>query len=171
MSRESAPDIIAASIRQIRRKARVLARSPVTVANLIEDSPLGGLQYRVFVLAALSLVVDGFDTQAVAYVAPVISKDWSLATGAFGPVFAAGLIGSALGSIALAPWADRSVASASWWRPPRLSDCSHYFAARRTRCRNWKRCASSQGLGSAPRFPMRLRSSRNMRPRERERAS
>ena len=107
MSRESAPDIIAASIRQIRQKARVLARSPLTVADLIEDSPVGGLQYRVFVLAALSLVVDGFDTQAVAYVAPVISKDWSLATGAFGPVFAAGLIGSALGSIALAPWADR----------------------------------------------------------------
>ena len=105
MSRESAPDIIAASIRQIRQKARVLARSPLTVADLIEDSPVGGLQYRVFVLAALSLVVDGFDTQAVAYVAPVISKDWSLATGAFGPVFAAGLIGSALGSIALAPWA------------------------------------------------------------------
>ncbi len=84
-----------------------MTRSPVTVADLIEDSPVGVLQYRVFVLAALSLVLDGYDTQAVAYVAPAISKHWSLATGAFGPVFAAGLIGSALGSIALAPWADR----------------------------------------------------------------
>lgn len=67
-----------------------MARSPVTVADLIEDSRVSGLQYRAFVLAASSLVVDGYDTQAVAYVAPVISKDWSLATGAFGPVFAAG---------------------------------------------------------------------------------
>jgi len=84
-----------------------LVRSPVTVASLIDRRAVGGLQYRAFVLSALSLVVEGYDTQAVAYIAPTVSKDWSLPMGAFGPVFAAGLIGSALGSIALAPLADR----------------------------------------------------------------
>jgi len=86
---------------------RILVRSPVTVASLIDGRTVGGLQYRAFVLSALSLVVEGYDTQAVAYIAPTVSKNWSLPMGAFGPVFAAGLIGSALGSIALAPLADR----------------------------------------------------------------
>lgn len=85
-----------------------LATSPVTVASLIDSRAVGALQCRAFGLAALSLVVEGYDTQALAYIAPILSKEWSLPTGAFGPVFAAGLIGSALGSIALAPLADRA---------------------------------------------------------------
>ena len=85
-----------------------MANAPVTVANLIDDRAMGPLQYRAFVLAGLAILMDGYDTQAAAYVAPIISKEWALPTGAFGPVFAAGLIGSALGSLALAPLADRT---------------------------------------------------------------
>jgi len=84
-----------------------LATAPIGVSALIDGAPLSRLQYRVFVLSALSVFVDGYDSQAVAYIAPVVSKSWSLPTGAFGPVFAAGLIGSALGSFALAPLSDR----------------------------------------------------------------
>ena len=84
-----------------------MANAPVTVANLIDDRAMGPLQYRAFVLAGLAILMDGYDTQAAAYVAPTISRDWALPTGAFGSVFAAGLIGSALGSLALAPLADR----------------------------------------------------------------
>jgi AAHS family 4-hydroxybenzoate transporter-like MFS transporter len=75
---------------------------------LIDDRAMGPLQYRAFALAGLAILMDGYDTQAAAYVAPIISKEWALPAGAFGSVFAAGLIGSALGSLALAPLADRT---------------------------------------------------------------
>jgi AAHS family 4-hydroxybenzoate transporter-like MFS transporter len=77
------------------------------VGALIDGRTIGSLQWRTFVLAAMSLFLDGYDTQSVAYIAPVISKSWALPTGAFGTVFAAALIGSAVGSFVLAPLADR----------------------------------------------------------------
>lgn len=77
------------------------------VGALIDGRAIGSLQWRTFVLAAMSLFLDGYDTQSVAYVAPVISKSWGLPTGTFGTVFAAALIGSAIGSFVLAPLADR----------------------------------------------------------------
>jgi AAHS family 4-hydroxybenzoate transporter-like MFS transporter len=77
------------------------------IGALIDARAIGSLQWRTFVLAAMSLFLDGYDTQSVAYIAPVISKSWALPTGAFGTVFAAALIGSAVGSFALAPLADR----------------------------------------------------------------
>src|SRR5581483_8863067 len=84
-----------------------LATAPIGVAALIDGAPISRLQYRVYALCGLSVFLDGYDTQAVAYIAPVVSRNWNLPTGAFGPVFAAGLIGSALGSLALAPLSDR----------------------------------------------------------------
>lgn len=77
------------------------------VGALIDARAIGPLQWRTFILAAMSLFLDGYDTQSVAYIAPVISKSWALPTGAFGTVFAAALIGSAVGSFVLAPLADR----------------------------------------------------------------
>jgi len=83
------------------------APNPIGVAALVNAAPLSRLQYQVFALSAVSVFLDGYDTQAVAYIAPIVSRSWSLPTGAFGPVFAAGLIGSALGSLLLAPLSDR----------------------------------------------------------------
>src|SRR5262249_51278147 len=51
--------------------------------------------------------LDGFDTQAVGYVAPALSQDWKLARGALGPAFAAGLTGLMFGALVLGPIADR----------------------------------------------------------------
>lgn len=58
-------------------------------------------------LCAAVTVIDGFDTQAIAFVAPVLIKEWSQSAAAFGPVFSAGLIGMMLGALALGPVADR----------------------------------------------------------------
>jgi MFS transporter, AAHS family, 4-hydroxybenzoate transporter len=72
------------------------------------DSPkLSRLQYLVFALCATSVFADGYDTQVVAYIAPMLSTEWHLPPGALGPVFAVTLLGSALGSLFLAPLADR----------------------------------------------------------------
>lgn len=64
-------------------------------------------QWQVALLCALVAVCDGFDTQAIAFVAPVISKQWGVAPNQFGPVFSAGLVGLALGAFLLGSAADR----------------------------------------------------------------
>lgn len=74
-------------------------------------SPSDSIQHRsalrVAALCALVAVCDGFDTQAIAFVAPVITKQWSSAPAAFGPVFSAGLAGLALGAFLFGSLADR----------------------------------------------------------------
>lgn len=77
------------------------------LAQLIDQAPLGGYRIQAIVLCALVAVLDGFDTQAIAFVAPVIAADWSRELSSFGPIFAAGLVGLMVGALALGPAADR----------------------------------------------------------------
>lgn len=58
-------------------------------------------------LCAIVAMLDGFDTQSIAYVAPRIAEDWGLKPSEFGPIFAAGLFGLMAGAFLLSPAADR----------------------------------------------------------------
>jgi AAHS family 4-hydroxybenzoate transporter-like MFS transporter len=64
-------------------------------------------QWQVALLCALVAVCDGFDTQAIAFVAPAIAKQWDVPAAEFGPIFAAGLVGLALGAFLFGSAADR----------------------------------------------------------------
>jgi len=79
----------------------------VNVPALIDAQKIGTFQIRVAVLCAAVVFMDGFDAQAIGYVAPTLSKAWSLKPGELGPVFAAGLFGLMLGALAFSPLADR----------------------------------------------------------------
>ncbi|MFL9875850.1 MFS transporter [Paraburkholderia megapolitana] len=52
-------------------------------------------------------VLDGFDTQAIGFLAPAIARSLALPLPAFGSVFTAGLAGLMIGAITLGPLADR----------------------------------------------------------------
>jgi AAHS family 4-hydroxybenzoate transporter-like MFS transporter len=78
----------------------------LTMSDLIDRRALSPLQYAVYALCGAAVFVEGFDTQAIGYVAPVLSRNWGLKPGALGPVFAAGLLGLALGAFLFAPLAD-----------------------------------------------------------------
>jgi AAHS family 4-hydroxybenzoate transporter-like MFS transporter len=79
----------------------------VDVAALIDQQPVSRFQIRVIALCAGVVFMDGFDTQAIGYVAPTLSKLWNLQPGALGPVFGAGLFGLMLGALIGGPVADR----------------------------------------------------------------
>jgi MFS transporter, AAHS family, 4-hydroxybenzoate transporter len=88
-------------------RAQVSSAAPVDVAAFIDAQPVGGFQIRLLLTCAAVLFLDGFDTQAIGYVAPALVKDWGLTKAALGPVFSAGLFGLMIGALALGPLADR----------------------------------------------------------------
>jgi AAHS family 4-hydroxybenzoate transporter-like MFS transporter len=77
------------------------------VAALIDQQPIGRFQIAVVLLCASAMFVDGFDTQAIGYVAPALSAALAVKPSALGLVFAAGGVGAILGGLVLAPYADR----------------------------------------------------------------
>ena len=79
----------------------------VDVAAVINDSEISRFQYIIFTLCISIMMCDGFDTQALAYVAPSIASEWKLLPGIFGPVFAAVLLGSMVGAFTFGYLADR----------------------------------------------------------------
>lgn len=79
----------------------------IDVADIIDQQQVSGFQARIVLMAWLSLFLDGIDNQAIAYVAPALAHAWHLQRGALGPVFAAGVVGVALGALVIGPFADR----------------------------------------------------------------
>jgi MFS transporter, AAHS family, 4-hydroxybenzoate transporter len=83
------------------------ASGGLDVAALIDESPVGALQVRVFALCLLVSMLDGFDTQSIAFVAPAIGRDLSLSPNQFGFLFSATMAGTAAGAAAFGRIADR----------------------------------------------------------------
>lgn len=65
------------------------------------------LAWRAIPLCALVAILDGFDMQAIAFVAPAIADDFGSPLSAFGPVFAMALVGIGVGAILFGTLADR----------------------------------------------------------------
>src|SRR3984893_3212254 len=78
-----------------------------TVTELIDERPLSPFQIRTIALCGTVLLLDGFDTQCIGFLAPAIAKEMGLAMKAFGPVFSAGLFGLMIGALGSGPIADR----------------------------------------------------------------
>ena len=83
-------------------------RSPtVDVIALLNEQRISRYQVLVAVLCAAVVFMDGYDAQAIGYVAPTLSRLWQLKPGTLGPVFGAGLFGLTIGALVAGPAADR----------------------------------------------------------------
>ncbi len=58
--------------------------APIDIAAFVDEQPVGRLHIRLLILCAAVLFMDGFDTQAMGYVAPDLTRDWQLAREALG---------------------------------------------------------------------------------------
>src|ERR1700736_5424015 len=63
--------------------------------------------YAVALIGFLVAMVDGYDTLMVAFIAPLISKEWGLLPQMVGQIFASSYTGAALGATAIGIAADR----------------------------------------------------------------
>ena len=79
----------------------------INVSDLIDRSPVSRFQIGVFVLCGLCLIMDGFDVQAIGYVAPALRQEWKIAPAILGSVLSAALYGVLFGSIFLSMLADK----------------------------------------------------------------
>jgi AAHS family 4-hydroxybenzoate transporter-like MFS transporter len=79
----------------------------VDIGHTLDDGPYSLLQKMAVLLAALSIVVDGFDSQLIGFAIPVLTKEWGITRNAFAPVVASGLIGMGIGSAFAGLLADR----------------------------------------------------------------
>src|SRR4030081_346970 len=78
----------------------------IDVADFIDEQPIGAFQIKLLLTCAAVLFLDGFDTQAIGFVAPALAREWGLSKGALGPVFSAGLFGLMIGALVFGPLAD-----------------------------------------------------------------
>ena len=97
--------------------------STIHVEQIVERGTMSAFQVGLLALCGLCLIIDGFDAQAMGYVAPAIVQQWGIDKAALGPVFGAGLLGMLLGSMILTPLADRV------GRRPVLILSTFFFAA------------------------------------------
>lgn len=80
---------------------------PLNISEAIDKSRFGAFQIGLCILCGLCLIMDGFDVQAMGYVAPAILKEWHVPNAQFGPVFGAGLFGILVGSLLFSMLSDK----------------------------------------------------------------
>lgn len=79
----------------------------IHIDELLDSRPIGGLQWRVVVLCFVLAVIDGFDAQIIAYVAPLIADEFALSPEVMGQLYSSALLGLMAGALIGSPVADR----------------------------------------------------------------
>ncbi|MFP1682301.1 MFS transporter [Alloalcanivorax sp. C16-1] len=78
-----------------------------SLEEMFDDYNLSRYQKVIIVFCALVAMLDGFDTQVIAFAAPAIANDWAANLAAFGPVFSSALFGGLIGALIFGPLGDR----------------------------------------------------------------
>jgi MFS transporter, AAHS family, 4-hydroxybenzoate transporter len=85
---------------------RPVARS-IDVQTFLNEHPFSSFQLMIFALCFCIVLLDGFDTAAIGYIAPSLITEWGVERSALGPVLSAALFGLAFGALFAGPLADR----------------------------------------------------------------
>jgi AAHS family 4-hydroxybenzoate transporter-like MFS transporter len=127
-----------------------MERAP-TVSEIIDQRPMGRYQVWTMALCGMVIVLDGFDTQSIGFLAPSMAETLRVPVKTFGPIFAAALVGLMISSMLSGPIADR------WGRKWPIVACTLIFgtfAMLTARCTSFDqllafRFLTGLGLGGA----------------------
>ncbi|WP_322051589.1 MFS transporter [Paraburkholderia bannensis] len=79
----------------------------VDVTAFIDRHRVSRFQTLIVALCFLIVAIDGFDTAAIGFIAPVLHTQWQLGAAQLAPLFGAGLAGLMVGALAFGPFGDR----------------------------------------------------------------
>ena len=77
------------------------------ILERLEKLPVGSFHYKLLMVTGLGWLFDSMDTGLIAFVLPVLAKEWGLTTAQMGWIGSIGLIGMALGAIISGTVADK----------------------------------------------------------------
>ena len=77
------------------------------ILERLEALPVGSYHYKLLIIIGLGWLFDSMDTGLIAFVLPVLAKEWSLSPAQVGWIGSIGLIGMALGAVLAGSLADR----------------------------------------------------------------
>jgi AAHS family 4-hydroxybenzoate transporter-like MFS transporter len=79
----------------------------VDIQALINEHPFSRFQWLVFAMCFVIVLMDGFDTAAIGFIAPSLLSEWHIGRAALAPVLSAALFGLACGALLSGPVSDR----------------------------------------------------------------
>src|SRR5206468_3899278 len=79
----------------------------VNVQTFLNEHPFSPFQWLVFAMCFVIVLLDGFDTAAIGFIAPSLLAEWGITKPALAPVLSAALFGLACGALASGPLSDR----------------------------------------------------------------
>jgi len=77
------------------------------VQTFLNQHRFSAFQWVIFALCFVIVLLDGFDTAAIGFIAPSLIKEWGVERPALAPVLSAALFGLAAGALLAGPIADR----------------------------------------------------------------
>lgn len=89
----------------------------VNIHDVIDDHRIGCTQYVALLLCALLMLFDGFNTQTISYIVPVLADEWHLPKSILGTIFSAAFVGLLIGNFGISPLANR-------FGPKKMTVCS-----------------------------------------------
>ncbi|MDQ0923848.1 AAHS family 4-hydroxybenzoate transporter-like MFS transporter [Pseudarthrobacter sp. W1I19] len=84
-----------------------LGAADLSLGEFIDSRPVGRFHYVVLALSGSVMFLDGFDTQAISFAAPVIAREWGIPVASLGPILSAAIVGLMVGYLVLSPLANR----------------------------------------------------------------
>ncbi|NVZ99451.1 MFS transporter [Pseudomonas gingeri] len=78
-----------------------------SIGEIIDACAISRYQIIVLLLCFLVVLVDGFDTAVIGYIAPSLRQEWGLQPSQLSPAFGAGLFGLMCGAFLFGPIADK----------------------------------------------------------------
>src|SRR5215470_15774103 len=85
------------------RETHVKSNQSVDVQAFLNQHRFSAYQWVIFALCFVIVLLDGFDTAAIGYIAPSLVSEWGVGKPALAPVLSAALFGLAAGALCAGP--------------------------------------------------------------------